>query len=269
MNSVPWHDTKADAPSETTVADGGEILRSQVGSGVHGIAIEGTDDRDEMGVFIEPPEHVMGLSPPLGTLSWRTQPEGVRSGPGDLDLVRYSLRKYLYLATVKGNPTLLLPLYAPEDQLVVTSSLGAGLRALRLSIVSMRAVHRTLGYLDDQVQRMTEQRKVPNRPELVEKYGFDTKYASHAVRLAIQAYQLASLGTILLPMHPVSRDLVLDVKTGGKTQAEVMGIIEQHWHATEPYVEGRSHSPLPDEPDFEAVNQWSIYAHQQYWKDTQ
>ena len=38
------------------VALGGEILRTVVGSGVHGIAIAGTDDHDEMGVYIEPPE---------------------------------------------------------------------------------------------------------------------------------------------------------------------------------------------------------------------
>lgn len=36
------------------VALDGEILRTVVGSGVHGIAIPGTDDHDEMGVFIEP-----------------------------------------------------------------------------------------------------------------------------------------------------------------------------------------------------------------------
>src|SRR5512142_1216582 len=33
----------------------GEILRTVVGSGVHGIAIAGTDDHDEMGVYVEPP----------------------------------------------------------------------------------------------------------------------------------------------------------------------------------------------------------------------
>lgn len=269
MNSVPWHDAKDSALTGTRAADAGEILRSQVGSGVHGIAVDGTDDRDEMGVFVEPPEHVMGLSPLLGTLTWRTQPEGVRSGPGDLDLVRYSLRKYLYLATVKGNPNTLLPLYAPEDQLVIDEPLGHGLRALRSSIVSMRVVRQTLGYLNGQVQRMTENRKVPNRPELVDKYGLDTKYAGHAVRLAIQAYQLASLGTILLPMHSVSRELVLDVRTGGKTQEQVLDIVRQNEVAIQPYLEGRTRSPLPDEPDFEAVNAWSIYAHQQFWEDSQ
>lgn len=37
-----------------------EILRSVVGSGVHGIATEGTDDHDEMGVYIEPPGYTLG-----------------------------------------------------------------------------------------------------------------------------------------------------------------------------------------------------------------
>ena len=36
------------------VAMAGEILRTVVGSGVHGIAIAGTDDHDEMGVYVEP-----------------------------------------------------------------------------------------------------------------------------------------------------------------------------------------------------------------------
>ncbi len=32
----------------------GEILPTLCGSDVHGMEIDGTDDRDEMGVFIEP-----------------------------------------------------------------------------------------------------------------------------------------------------------------------------------------------------------------------
>jgi hypothetical protein len=82
---------------------------------VHGIAIAGTDDHDEMGVFVEPPERVLGLVGPVPHYVFRTQPEGARSGPGDVDLVLYSLRKYLRLAT-KGNPTALLPLYAPPSR---------------------------------------------------------------------------------------------------------------------------------------------------------
>jgi hypothetical protein len=69
------------------VAAAWEILRTVVGSGVHGIAIAGTDDHDEMGVFVEPPGHVLGLGGPVDHYVYRTQPEGARSGPGDTDLL--------------------------------------------------------------------------------------------------------------------------------------------------------------------------------------
>jgi len=45
------------------IATANEILRGVVGSTTHGTAIDGQDDRDEMGVFVEPPEDVCGLAP--------------------------------------------------------------------------------------------------------------------------------------------------------------------------------------------------------------
>jgi hypothetical protein len=44
------------------IAEEGMILRVQVGSGVHGTSISGQDDRDEMGLFLEPPQFVTGLA---------------------------------------------------------------------------------------------------------------------------------------------------------------------------------------------------------------
>jgi len=56
-----------------------------VGSTAHDTAIEGQDDRDEMGVFIEPPANVCSLTP-CDHYIYRDKPEGVRSAAGDLDL---------------------------------------------------------------------------------------------------------------------------------------------------------------------------------------
>jgi hypothetical protein len=44
------------------IAERGMILRVQVGSGVHGTSIAGQDDRDEMGVCLEPSQFVTGLA---------------------------------------------------------------------------------------------------------------------------------------------------------------------------------------------------------------
>ena len=103
----------------------GQILRTRCGSDVHGMAIEGTDDQDLMGVFIEPVEAVLGIRQGGQTNHYtsRTQPQGVRSGPGDTDLTLYSLRKYMHLAT-DGNPTVLTVLYAPQEAVLVSTDLS-------------------------------------------------------------------------------------------------------------------------------------------------
>lgn len=137
-----------------------------VGSGVHGIAIEGTDDHDEMGIYVEPPEIPLGLRQTRADYIWRTQPEGARSGHGDVDLVLYSLRKYLRLA-VKGNPTVMLPLFAPSESLITVTPLGGQLRGLRSSFLSRAAVERFLGYMRSQHERMMghgKRNRVPNCP---------------------------------------------------------------------------------------------------------
>ena len=244
-----------------------EILRSVVGSGVHGIAIEGTDDHDEMGVFIEPPNHVIGIDAPYDQHVWRTQPEGDRSGPGDIDLTIYSLRKYLRLA-VQGNPTVLLPLFAPESDLIVKTALGWELRALAPSILSQSAGERFYGYLTAQRERMLgggHQARVPNRPELVEKYGFDVKYASHALRLALQGVEVMETGRLTLPMREEERQLCLTLKSGGMTFSDALALIDQKAERLRSLLDSGD-SPLSKEPDRDAVNKWAIYAHRRQWR---
>src|SRR5688572_32190046 len=111
-----------------------------------------------MGIFIEPAGHVIGLRPPVNHYVFRTQPEGARSGPGDTDLVMYSLRRYIRLAT-KGNPTALLPLFAPPETVLVLTPLGEQLRALGRAFLSQQAVQRFLGYMTSQRERMLGSRQ--------------------------------------------------------------------------------------------------------------
>ena len=129
------------------IVERGTILRATVGSTVHGLHHGGQDDRDEMAVYIEPPEYLIGLARARGIRGGlygfehyieRTQPEGARSGPGDLDLVAYSLRKYVRLA-LKGHPTILLLLFVPEELVQAETELGEELRALRPALLSRRA----------------------------------------------------------------------------------------------------------------------------------
>ena len=170
--------------SDREIALNNEILRGVVGSTTHGTAIEGQDDRDEMGVFVEPPENVCGLAP-CDHYIYRDQPEGVRSQPGDLDLTMYSLRKFCRLAA-KGNPSVILLLWLPSH--ISKTQLGAELVRTREAFVSKESGSRFLGYLVAQKMKLKGERAhTVNRPELVAKYGYDTKFAMHALRLGFEA----------------------------------------------------------------------------------
>ncbi|GII63365.1 hypothetical protein Skr01_34500 [Sphaerisporangium krabiense] len=253
---------KHSRPEFRAIADELTILRCQVGSGVHGTAIAGTDDRDEMGICLEPPDYVIGLRR-FDQYVFRTQPEGVRSGPGDLDLTVYSLRKWMRLA-VAGNPTVLLPLFVPEAEIVSVTGLGRRLRADPGLVLSRHAGHRFLGYLRSQRDRMMQypDGKRTNRPELIARFGYDTKFAGHMIRLGVQGVELLETGRITLPMPEPWRSFIVEVRQGGHSKEEVLGIaaeLEEKLQRLIPVCD------LPDEPDMRRVDQWLVAAYQTAW----
>lgn len=203
------------------LAEPNTILRGLVGSTVHGLSVSDQDDRDEMGICVEPWEHYFGLREPFRQWTYRTQPEGARSGPGDLDLVVYSLAKWARLA-LAGNPTILLLLFTPEEQLVTLTNLGRELRANAGWFIGDEIYDRYLGYMRQQRHRLLNKVKMPSRPELVARYGFDTKYAGHLLRLGYQGLELTETGRLSLPMREPVRSHIVDVRTGKVSEADVL-----------------------------------------------
>lgn len=239
------------------------ILQALVGSTVHGTSVSGTDDRDEMAICIEPPEKVVGLHH-FETMVYRTQPEGVRSGPGDLDLVIHSLRKFTRLAA-KGNPSILLPLYVPTSALVgKTHGLGHSLRHARSMFLSKRVGKSFLGYLIAQKERLMGDRGQMRvtRTELIEQYGFDTKYAGHVIRLAHQGIELMTTGHLTLPMQREQAQEVLDVRTGKFTLQQVLtraGDLERELR------DSLDTTDLPADPDEVAIDRFIVSAYVSMW----
>ena len=254
------------------IVDRSTILRATVGSTVHGLHHGGQDDRDEMAVFFEPPEYLIGLARVRAIRGGlygfehyveRTQPEGARSGPGDLDLVAYSLRKYVRLA-LKGHPTILLLLFVPEEFVVARTHLGERLQALRPALLSRRAGRGYLGYLRGQKERLLGSRgqKRVNRPELVDAHGFDTKYAMHAARLGYQGLELLETGWLTLPMPEPERSRVMAIRVGERSFEESIAEIEDVERRLAGALERTS---LPEQPDRKAVDEFLIGAYRQAW----
>lgn len=234
-----------------------EILRGLVGSTAHGINIVGQDDRDEMGIFIEPPVNVCGLTP-LDHYIWRTQPEGVRSGPGDIDLTLYSLRKFCRLAE-QGNPSVMILLWLPEY--IRITDAGHTLVKARDAFISRDAGNRFLGYLVSQKMKMKgEKAHTVNRPELVAKYGYDTKFAMHALRLGFEGVELLTKRTLTLPVAEPNLSTLRDVRHGRLTLQQSLELIDD--------TEAKLRSLLQDctwKSDTARINALMVKLHQQHW----
>jgi len=257
---------KQEAPLTLADVEQRTILRCETGSTVHGTAIAGTADRDELGICIEPPEYVIGLRH-FEQHVHRSKPQGVRSEHGDLDLTVYGLRKFASLA-LKGNPSILLLFNVPEEKCMVLEDLGRELRDLSWAFASRRAGAAFLGYMQQQRQRLMGERGQMNvkRPELIGKYGWDVKYGSQIIRLGFQGIDYMRTGHFPIPMPVEQRDYILSVRTGQLEENAVLtfaGELEQELKAE---IDG---SPLPEAPDHAAVNAFLISAYERSWRSWQ
>lgn len=257
-HSTEWH---------RRIAEDNTVLLTEVGSGLHGVTVGTDDDVDEMGVCIEPPDVILGITPGgqsrFEQYEFRTQPVGARSGKGDIDRNIYSLRKYARMASI-GSPTVLMPMYAPEEKIRTIEAPGTQLRRDRDIFLSKQAGYRFKGYLDRQRQRFTgDLAQRTARPELVERYGYDTKYAYHALRLAIQGRELMTTGVITLPMTPQNREFLLDVRQGKYTKDDVIERLDGLTHKLMAETEA---ADLPEWPDYGRINGWLADLYRQWWE---
>jgi hypothetical protein len=255
--------TKHDNADFRQIAEHGLILRGQVGSGLHGVAT-GADDRDDMGVCIEGPEWVLGLQKmPFEQYEYRTQPDGNRSGAGDLDLVVYSLRKWARLAA-DGNPTILLLLFIPEQELVYRNDIGRELQDSASMFLSRQVAARFAGYLTSQKEKMLGIRaQRTNRPELIEAYGFDSKFAYHMVRLGIQGVELLTTGRITLPIVEPDRTWLTDLRHGRHTKEEALDRADA---AVAELARLAARADLPEYPDRRLINRRLLDWYGRSWR---
>jgi hypothetical protein len=238
--------------------DWSNVLRVvEVGSTAHGISSPDTgDDLDYTVVRIEPFSELIVGSPKRQSMMIRTQPEGMRSRMGDIDLQVYTLRKFAFLAS-NGNPSILTAIFSP----LVYRKSTIDFNELGRMVTSKRAGAAFLGYMQQQIERWIGVRgqKNVNRPELVEAYGFDTKYAGHTIRLGHQGIEYMETGRFTLPIPEPLAKRIVDLRTGGLSEYEALEWAKE----TEDRLKAAIvDSSLPEHPAPRAVDRWltNLYA---------
>jgi hypothetical protein len=91
--------------------------------------------------------------------------------------------------------------------------------------------------------------KITNRNQLVLKYGYDTKFASHLIRLLYEGETLLKTGKLEFPLPEAS--LLLDIKKGKYSLTEILEMADFYENNLK---NAKENSELPEEPRTKEVN---------------
>lgn len=227
------------------------------GSQAHGAKLGATDDTDWYGLYIPPPNKVLGLEREEHFV-FTTGGKFGGNGPSDVDVCLYTLMKWTALAA-KGNPSALHFLFAPLE---FTTDTWQQLAARPELFLAKRHVKPFLGFADDQMKRLLGQKGQKNihRADLEEKHGYDTKYAMHVIRLYGEARELMESGRITLPRP--NKDELIEIRKGKYSLAEIQ---EMGRELESEALAAQASSPLPDKVDREAISSLVADVHLRFW----
>jgi predicted nucleotidyltransferase len=204
------------------------------------------DDKDAMGICIPPIDYYYGLN----THSIHKGTKEIKRG--EWDIVVYEYRKAIRLLE-KGNPNLLSILWLEPQYYIDITDAGQILLDNKDLFVGKHVYHSFVGYANGQLHRMTHMAckgyMGEKRKRLVEKYGYDTKNASHLIRLLRMGIEFLVDGEL----HILRKDAqeLLEIKAGEWSLEKVKAEAEKLFALSElAFI----HSKLPSKPNHEKIS---------------
>jgi len=122
--------------------------------------------------------------------------KSVAGGKGrDYDITIYNIIKYFQLC-MENNPNMIDSLFTRQEWVLHISKIGNMVRENRKIFLHKGAWHKFKGYAYSQLHKMKSKNPEGKRKEIIEKYGYDVKYAYHLVRLLDEVEQILSYGDL-------------------------------------------------------------------------
>lgn len=239
-------------------------MMGEVGSKAYGTSTPESDD-DYMGVCIAPLAHYTGLE------NWGTSGTIERkSADGhEDDLVVYELKKFVKLALL-WNPNV-IPLLWLEDYIILKPA-GRYLIENRNLFVSAHSYTRILRYSQDQldsVKRGVTGKYGDKRKQLIQKYGYDVKFAYHTIRLLrmlaefLVAYKAGN--PMLNVYRSEDREELLAIRQGKWTQEEFFQNAENLMYQVALLRDGVN---FPQDADYAKINEMVMnIIEEEYWNE--
>ena len=227
-----------------------------MGSSAYGVSSD-SSDLDIYGFCIPPKDlifpHIAGEIPGFGRQIQKFeqfQQHGIKSPDSDVeyDFSIFSIVKYFQLC-MENNPNTLDSLFTPRNCIIHSTAISEHVRENRKIFLHKGAYYKFRGYAYSQMSKIKNKTNSsnPKRAELIEKFGYDTKFAYHILRLALEAEQIMVTHDLDLQRD---RDLLKSVRRGEWT----LDRIEQWFQNKEKTLDQLfASSTLPHSPDETAI----------------
>lgn len=226
------------------------IMLSYRGSISHGTYVpsedpNSLDDIDLISIVIPPIDHYMGLQE-FGSRGTEEIKEGV------LDIVVYEIRKLISMIA-NGNPNVASLLWLNDEHYIKMNDTGKTLIENRDKFMSQRLYHSFTGYAYGQLKALQKNTfkgyMGEKRKALVEKIGYDSKNASHLIRLLRMGKEIMKTNKIIV-YRPDAEELI-DIKKGKWTLEQVKDEAEKLFSETD---DAFNNTSLPKDVDWDFIN---------------
>lgn len=232
------------------------IVECYRGSIAHGLYInpkekEGTDDIDTVVVYRYPEQYYLTLS------GYYRSKEVYEKQIEEYDEVGYEIRKFFHLLS-QQSPNILHTLWLRErDYIKTTPEWEMIIENRNVFLGKKRLRDAYVGYSYSQLKRMLANsfegyrgRLGEKRKELVKEFGYDTKHASHLIRLLRMAIEFLRDGKPIVYRVKDANELI-DIKKGKRSLAEIRQEADRLFKEIEKVYEK---SELPEENNKYEIN---------------
>lgn len=174
------------------------------------------------------------------------------------DIVIYEFKKFIKLL-INNNPNGLSLLWLPRDKYIKVTEVGEELIRNKDLFISKKIYRSFTGYAHGQIKKMSRYTHYgymgEKRKKSVEKYGYDTKNAAHAIRLLRMGIEFLNEGILYVDRSDIDASELLEIKAGEWSLEHIKRESDRLFErAEEAFIKCK----LPEQVDYDKINKLCI-----------
>lgn len=209
-------------------------------------------------VFPHTSGYIHGFDEISNFLSWQQHHVQDPSQSLVYDFQIFNIVHYFRLLA-DGNPNMIDSIFTPDECVVRTSQIANLVRLNRKLFLTKKLYLKFKGYSYSQMKKLRDKNPSGKRADLVEQFGYDSKFLSHGLRLILEIEQVLEEGDLDIRRN---KELLKSVRRGEWTLDQAVEFLnEKDKHIDRLYES----SSIPYSPDYTKIKQLLIDCLEQHY----